>query len=31
MFLMGIGLAASSSVLVELINVRFSKRTIMFS
>ena len=31
MFLMGIGLAASSSVLVEPINVRFSKRTIMFS
>ena len=29
MFLMGIGLAASSSVLVEPLNVRFSKRTIM--
>ena len=29
MFLMGIGLAASSSVLVEPLNTRFSKRTIM--
>ena len=31
MFLMGIGLAASSSILVEPLNVRFSKRMIMFS
>ena len=31
MFLMGIGLAASSSMLVEPLNMRFSKRMIMFS
>ena len=31
MFLMGIGLAASSSMLVEPLNIRFSKRMIMFS
>ncbi len=31
MFLMGIGLAASSSMLVEPLNVRFSKRVIMFA